>query len=244
MSKRRSNEHWSGYDKKYFKQLVDEEDKSFMSQIPQSATMTASAVAHPVVVEEIDPLTESGSPLNDSSEMVWEELLSEIEKSYECDCLLQGQSSEFPKSKTKNDLATDLAGFTVRKGRPTRDTTELLHILNNHKVKDLPKTRNNLLKTPKEKIEQRVLPGGGTFYYRGIRKSLELRKHLLVELDHIEIDIGIDGARPFKSSKLDLWPSIASIANSADIRPFLLGIALLIYYPNNLLSEPNTLELP
>lgn len=223
MSKRRSNEHWSGYDKKYFKQLVDEEDKCFMSQIPQSAAMTASTVGHPVVVDEID---ESENQLNESSEMVWEELLSEIEKSYECDCVLQGQSSEIPKSKTKNDLASDLAGFTVRKGRPSRDTTELLHILNSHKIKDLPKTRNSLLKTPKEKIEQRLLRGGGTFYYRGIRKSLELRKHLLVELDHIEIDIGIDGARPFKSSKLDLWPCMSSIANSADIRPFLLGIAI------------------
>lgn len=230
MSKRKSNEHWSGYDKKNFKQLVDEEDNSFMSQIPKSTTITTSSVEHPVIVEDIDPLTESETQLNDSSEMVWEEFLSEIEKSFECDCLLQGQSSELAKNNTKKDLATDLAGFVVRKGRPTRDATELLHILNDHNIKDLPKTRNNLLKVPKEKIEQRVLSGGGTFYYRGIRKSLESRKYLLVDLDHIELDVGIDGARPFKASKLDLWPCMSSISNSADIRPFLLGISLFQFF--------------
>lgn len=224
MSKRPGNEHWSGYSKKYFKKLVEEEDNSFMSQIPQSsAVLTISRGS--VVDEEIDPCTESESQLNDSSEVVWEEILSEIEKSNECDNQLQDRSSELPRSRTKNDLATDLAGFVIRKGRPTRDTTELLHILNNHEIKDVPKNRNSLLKTPNEKAEQRVLSGGGTFYYHGIRKSLEARKHLLVDHDHIELDIGIDGARPFKSSRLDLWPNIASIANSMDIRPFLLGMA-------------------
>lgn len=233
MSKRRSNEHWSGYNKKYFKQLVDEEHNSFMSQIPQSATMSTSIITHVDVPEEVDPPCESESQLNDSSEKVWEDLLSEIEMSYDCDCLLEeDHSSELPKRQVKIDLATDLAGFVVRKGRPTRDTTELLHILNDHDIKEVPKTRNKLLKTPKEKIEQRVLSSGGTYYYRGIRKALEARKHLLVELDHIMLDVGIDGARVFKSSRLDLWPCMSSIANSKDIRPFLLGIDLLIYYLN------------
>lgn len=222
MSKRRSNEHWSGYDKKYFKQLVDEENNSFMSQIRQSATMTTPCVVHSVI-EEIDPPTESECQLNDSDEIVWEDLLSEIEKSYESDCPRQSHLPKMSKSNMKNDLATDLASFVIRKGRPTRDTTELLHILNYHNIKELPKSRNNLLKTPKETIEQRQVSGGGTFYYRGILKSLEPRKHLLVGLDHIELDIGIDGARPFKASKLDLWPCMASISNSVEIRPFLLG---------------------
>lgn len=225
MSKRKNSQHWSGYDKKHFKQLVNEEDDDFMSQIPQTSSEKQSTTTKPVVVHPVESdsesLSDSETQFDEYSDVVWEEFLCEIENSFECDN--QGESSQ---NNIKKDLATDLAGFVVRKGRPTRDTTELLHILNNHNVEGLPKTRNNLLKTPKEKIEQRPLSGGGTFYYRGIRKSLEARKHLLSDCDEIVLDVGIDGARPFKASKIDLWPCMSSIANSQNIRPFLLGIFL------------------
>lgn len=225
MSKRKSNEHWSGYTKKYFVELVDEEQSKFFANVPQSSSAIPPNSACSDVPEKVDPPIET--QLSASSENIWEELLSEIEKSFEDNHPTEysgsGTSGQ-PKNNAKNELASDLAGFAVKKGRPISDTTELLHILNKHKIKDLPKTRNTLLKTPTEKIEQRELAGGGTFYYRGIRKSLEARKHLLTNLHVIELDVGIDGARAFNSSRLDLWPCIAALTDLVHIRPFLLGI--------------------
>lgn len=83
----------------------------------------------------------------------------------------------------------------------------------------MSKCQNVNVKTPKEKIFVRKIIGG-SYYYRGIGKALKERAHLLKDLNHIVLDIGIDGASIFHSSHLQIWPSIVDDFN---IRPFLIG---------------------
>lgn len=130
-------------------------------------------------------------------------------------------SSDISEIGEDNPLAKDLAAFVVRRRIHTRATDDLLHVLNQNDVR-VPKTHQNFTKTPKEKINVRKIVGG-SYYYRGIRKALKERAHLLKDLNPIVLDIGIDGASLFHSSHLQIWPSIASIVDEFDIRPFVIG---------------------
>lgn len=226
MNNQLHTKHWTGYSKNDFKRLVNAENKCFLDQIPnlqisENPQPSSSNITDSVLGEYAFQF----DALSDSSEINWEEGLSDMSDALGISLNeTERHSSESSKSNTKKrSLAMDLASFVVKKARPTRDTTELLHILNDHGMEGLPKTRNTLVKAPKGKIDLRPLSGVGSFFYRGIRAALEQRKHLLIQLDHIEIDIGIDGARIFKSSRTELWPCIASITNAMNLRPFLIG---------------------
>lgn len=128
-----------------------------------------------------------------------------------------------------SSLSKDLAVMFVRKQTPVSHVNGILKILNDHKedVIKVPKTRATLVKTPKAKISTRPLKSGSE-YYRGIRKALQNRARLIKNLNEIEIDIGIDGAKLYNSSKAQIWPTMGCITNKQNIRPFLIG--MLVYY--------------
>lgn len=121
----------------------------------------------------------------------------------------------------KDSLKRDLASLVVKRRFNQGQTKALLDILNKHDVTDV-KTHGKLMNIPKEKVTARKVVNG-SIYYRGIRRALIERKHLLKNLKHVELDIGIDGATFFDSSRLTLWPVIGSVSNLRDIRPFLIG---------------------
>lgn len=140
-------------------------------------------------------------------------------------------------------LKGDLASFVVRRGTPVSHVNEFLNILHKHKdnpnLQDLPRSHNSLMQTSKNKIEVRSIPTKpssksgpttfGSLYYRGIATALTKRKELIKDLDRIIIDIGIDGANKYVSSKLTIWPIIGDIVNSSKIRPFLIGKYILTF---------------
>lgn len=85
MSKRKNNEHWSLYTKKYFMELVNEEQSSYISDIPEYSTIASNSICCDVPEEVVDSGDEN--QLAHFSDEAWEELLTEIEKSFEYDCV-------------------------------------------------------------------------------------------------------------------------------------------------------------
>uniref|UniRef100_A0A1B0D3J7 Transposase domain-containing protein n=1 Tax=Phlebotomus papatasi TaxID=29031 RepID=A0A1B0D3J7_PHLPP len=103
-------------------------------------------------------------------------------------------------------------------------TNKLLSILRAAGHSDLPKTRKTLVGTPKEKIVTRIVEPGEYFHF-GIQKSLSSfsENSILVELESIDLNIGVDGI-PLFGGSVQLWPILASFAGQMSISPFLVGI--------------------
>lgn len=230
MSKRKSDSHWSGYNRNYFKRLVKKQQEKFFEVVQNSDVVDSNLVSNHLPNEETEYNSDETEHSSEStSENEARSSFTEYISDFESDTSeLSYPSSDEEENLTKlkrpvrKQLSDDLASLVVKKRWEDRGVNELLRVLNNHDVKNVPKTKDKLLSTPKEKINVRPI-AGGSFHYYGIRKALLRRTHLLKDLDHIEIDIGIDGARLYHSSPLQIWPSIASVANCSNIRPFLIG---------------------
>lgn len=230
MSKRKSeNDHWSGYNRNYFKRLVKNEQIKYLEEACKSENIIPDPLSLPDVENVSPDDTDISSDLSDTeSNLTHTDHLTQVENS-SYSSSDDDDDDEMSKPPTKKpSLSDDLASLAVKNRWSDQDVHDLLHTLNKHDVEEgnLPKTKAKLLNTPKEKISATSI-AGGSFYYYGIRKALMRRAHLLKDLEHIELDIGIDGARLYHSSPLQIWPKIASIANSRIIRPFLIGKPVL-----------------
>lgn len=64
---------------------------------------------------------------------------------------------------------------------------------------------------------------GNYFTYKTIQESLVAYEQHLLDQKIIEIDIGVDGFKPFKASAVDLWPVMGSVVGKISLRPFLCG---------------------
>lgn len=136
------------------------------------------------------------------------------------------QDTEDYLSDQKPKLAKDLAYWAIKSGTPQEYVNFLLNILHNNgvnKSKNIPKSYVTLVGTSKTKIEQRPIESGSYFTYKTIQDSLAAYEPYLQDKEIIEIDIGVDGFKPFKSSALDMWPIMGSIVGKIYLRPFLLG---------------------
>lgn len=101
--------------------------------------------------------------------------------------------------------------------------TELLIILKRFGHKELPKLARTLLQTPRRAVQPRRC-GPGEFYYRGIRfNMLHYGQDFLKEVDTIVLDFFIDGLSVSESSKVKMWPIMASFAEFPLMRPFVVG---------------------
>lgn len=228
MSKRAADKHWSGYSSGYFNKLVKKEQEKFLHFVRSDDDDNLNSPTHDATIlqsnEVAGPSGITSNSTNTISESSEGDLSDLDENFYDVPFSIsdeEGFSSDISEVDNDNPLAKDLASFVVRRHIRTRATDDLLRVLNNNNVR-VPRTHQNLTKTPKEKINVRKMVGG-SYYYRGIGKALKERAHLLKDLDHIILDIGIDGASLFHSSHLQIWPSIGSIVDEFNIRPFLIG---------------------
>lgn len=109
----------------------------------------------------------------------------------------------------------------------TAHVGSMLKLLREHGTEDIPLCYATLMGTPKYKIVERDV-GPGKYFHYGIENNLlkmesRLKNNIFKYSDEIVIDIGIDGATPFNSSKLSIWPIIGAIVNMPHISPFLIG---------------------
>lgn len=229
MSKRKSDQHWSGYNPNYFKRLVKEQQEKVLDVVRNSGNALYPNLNETQNQENNNPddfqcSSELTSPSDTESNFTSDNYTDSDVDLSDISCPSSDDEEIVKNTVKKRSLSGDLAALVVKRRWHDREVNELLHVLNDHKVDEgkVPKTKAKLLNTPKEKINAREI-AGGSFYYYGIRKALLRRAHLLKDLDHIELDIGIDGARIYHSSTLQMWPKIASVANCLNIRPFLIG---------------------
>lgn len=101
--------------------------------------------------------------------------------------------------------------------------TALLLILKAFGHKELPKLASTLLRTPRKAVKPRVcLPG--EFFYRGIEFNLlQYNYKFLKDCDEVILDFFIDGLSLSESSKVKMWPIMASFVGYPKIRPFVVG---------------------
>lgn len=99
----------------------------------------------------------------------------------------------------QSDLSKDLAHYVTVAHPPTKKVNLLLNILHKNGIRDIPKSYEKLMSTPKEKIIQKEVAGGRVFHY-GIVKALQFRESVFRDVDEILLDIGVDGARIFSCS--------------------------------------------
>lgn len=121
-----------------------------------------------------------------------------------------------------SDLSKDLAHYVTCTRRMTKQTNLLLKVLHKNNIRNIPKSYEKLMSTPKEKVVTKNKAGGRVFHY-GIERALKSRENELRDLKEINLDIGVDGTGIFNSSSLKIWPYMAAIVDNISMRPFLLG---------------------
>lgn len=87
--------------------------------------------------------------------------------------------------------------------------TDLLKILRSLGLSWLPNDSRTFLNTPRE-IEIRDI-AGGKMWYQGIAKNISNIFPKLWTDIVLSLNFNIDGMAPFKSSKKQIWPILASI---------------------------------
>lgn len=87
--------------------------------------------------------------------------------------------------------------------------SDLLKILKSLGLNWLPSDSRSFLQTPR-KIQIQNVAGGKLWYY-GIRKNLSNIFCMLTKDIDVQLNFNIDGMAPFKSSKKQFWPILASI---------------------------------
>lgn len=117
-------------------------------------------------------------------------------------------------------IAKALVLWAVKFGISHTALSALLLILRRFGFKELPKLARTLLRTPRKAVDPRPC-GLGEFYYRGIQFNLlHYNQDYLKKVDTIELDFFIDGLSLSDSSKVKMWPVMASFANFPYLRPF------------------------
>lgn len=129
------------------------------------------------------------------------------------------------------ELQFDLATWAVSYNCSRECINELLCLLRNSGLSELPKDSRTLLRTPR--TVQTTTKCGGTFWYVGIENGINKAfSFLSLDTDAIKLVVNIDGLPLSKSSSSQLWPILGSINNSNHVFP----IAIFHAY-----AKPNSL---
>jgi len=105
---------------------------------------------------------------------------------------------------------------------------------------DLPKDVRTLMNTPRIHNIIHIQPG--TYIHLGLEKMLSpllnFNKHLLTNINEINLGFNIEGLPLAKSSKRQFWPILCSVTNVPQIR--FLVFAVGIYYSSE--KKPESIE--
>jgi len=148
----------------------------------------------------------------------------------------QSLSNNFVKTPTiKEKLQQWVLEYNVSKN----SVNSLLGILRTEGL-DLPKDVRTLMNTPRTHNIIHIQPG--TYIHLGLEKMLSpllnFNKHLLTNINEINLGFNIDGLPLAKSSKRQFWPILCSVTNVPQIR--FLVFAVGIYYSSE--KKPESIE--
>jgi len=121
------------------------------------------------------------------------------------------------------DMSTKLAQWVTTRNISKNATRFLLSILSPH-FPSLSRDPHTLLNTPMQ-LPIRNLKGGGQYCHMGLASGLCTAVNAeSCDLQHLELQINIDGLPLFKSSGTCLWPIMALIKNMPSKDPFIVGL--------------------
>lgn len=123
----------------------------------------------------------------------------------------------------ESNLASDLSHFVAVSKTRQIHTNLLLKILHKNNITNIPKCHQTLMQTPKEKISQKPAESGSYFHYKTLEECILLYEPWLQNRQEIEIDIAIDGFKPFHATSLDVWPIMCGLSSSVETPPLLVG---------------------
>lgn len=123
----------------------------------------------------------------------------------------------------RTKLAEDLARLISQSKVSRNFTDNLLKVLIENGVENLPCSAKTLMKTPQSKIAPKSVEPGEYIHF-GIQNYFSNNNHTFLRNNEvISIDIGIDGLKVFNSSSLCLWPILGAITDRPNSIPFLIG---------------------
>lgn len=127
---------------------------------------------------------------------------------------------------TRSDFVVGIAKWVGGSNVSQKNVNSLLNYLHDNGHPELPRNYCTLMKTPQNKIKLRTV-APGLYYHFGIQTHFTEASYNFLS-DHscnfVNIDIGIDGAKIFISSKITIWPVMGSISDMPNIQPFLIGV--------------------
>ena len=89
----------------------------------------------------------------------------------------------------------------------------------------LPKSAHTVRNTLRKTSHLIKTVSGGEYCHIGLSNGLRnLVKQNQVTLDHLELQINVDGNRLFKSSGVSMWPILCLVKNMTIKIPFVVGI--------------------
>lgn len=124
----------------------------------------------------------------------------------------------------RSDFVVGIAKWISESNVSRDNCNSLLKFLNENGHADIPRDICTLMKTPLQKIHLRpVTPG--LYYHFGIQNHFNDKDYsfLSAPCNKVEIDIGIDGAKIFTSSKITIWPIMGAFVDRPNVKPFLIG---------------------
>ncbi|XP_067638075.1 uncharacterized protein [Eurosta solidaginis] len=195
-----------------FYNLCSQENQEFKRSVAEYANISkfarADADFNAVATDVWDTTSESSFCRQESSE---------------CATDAENTFDSFPSELSTAEKFYYIKSWAMRHNITQEALNDLVRTLLIIGVKNLPLSAQTILETPKNSVEvQNIL--GGEFAYYGIQSYFESRLFpSLKNATQVLIDVGIDGLKPFESTKRVLWPILGSIVGNAIERPFLIA---------------------
>lgn len=198
-----ASKYFGGYSKTHYYYLL----RTYGNACPPGTVNVSD------VVPNVNPL------LSDEDRTLFNSLPDEIPENiidYESDSdddfSDSGEESESPESNSNEEALDELRYLVYRCGITSRATNLILKFMSKHSSLILPQTYKTLMRTPKVSVVPTPIGQRGQYVHRGIRLFFRNTKlERIFTLKIIILDIGIDGIKFFKSSKLSGWPIIGRI---------------------------------
>lgn len=122
--------------------------------------------------------------------------------------------NETAKSISNQSIEQKLSKWAIEHKIKREALSDLLKILQEEKIPNLPKSYKTLLNTPRNINLVDITPG--KMVYMGMKIALEsLMKNFNQEINYLEIDLNFDGAPIYENSKNNvvIWPILARVYN-------------------------------
>ena len=100
--------------------------------------------------------------------------------------------------------------------------TKILQMFRSQGFDYLPSDRRTLLKNPN--FTNIVGMGQGSYWYNGIKSSLQGNHHFIQNSISINLLFNIDGISPYNSSSLEFWPILFRVENMPQLKPMVASI--------------------